>query len=173
MVIHFNIDLLYAILFKIHLLAKDIIFMEHEKLKKKNTKEKSIKNEISKSAHIDEMCAAAPTADDEQYARIKLRELKKFYTDLLIYGVVCICSIIVWLSMGAGTFWPIWVIIGCGINIGLRAITLGQVPMLEEFFPFLGNTWEEAQLEKVLNRPVSYSDNQEQHTNYGVNHKSD
>lgn len=172
-VIHFNMELLYAILFKIHLVAKDIIFMEHEKLKRNNTKEKPIKVEKSKHAYIDKINDDVTTVDDEQYARTKLRELKKFYTDLLIYCVVCICSIIVWLSMGAGKFWPIWVIIGCGINIGLRAITLGQVPMLEEFFPFLGNAWEEAQLEKVLNRPVTYSDNQEQHSNYDVNHKSD
>jgi hypothetical protein len=147
--------------------------MEHEKLKKKNIKEKSVKSGVSKAAQIDKVCDGVASAEDEQYARTKLRELKKFYTDLLIYGVVCICSIIVWLSMGAGTFWPIWVIIGCGINVGLRAITLGQVPMLEEFFPFLGNTWEESQLEKVLNRPNNRKDTDEQHVDYDVNPKSD
>lgn len=147
--------------------------MEHEKSKKKSTKEKSVKGEISKAAQIDEVCDGMYSAEDEHYARTKLRELKKFYTDLLIYGVVCICSIIVWLSMGAGTFWPIWVIIGCGINIGLRAITLGQIPMLEEFFPFLGNAWEESQLEKILNRPSTYSATEEYHSDYDANHKSD
>lgn len=147
--------------------------MEHEKLKKKSTKEKSVKGEISKAAKIDEVCDGMYSTEDEHYARTKLRELKKFYTDLLIYGVVCICSIIVWLSMGAGTFWPIWVIIGCGINIGLRAITLGQIPMLEEFFPFLGNAWEESQLEKILNRPSTYSATEEYHSDYDANHKSD
>lgn len=147
--------------------------MEHEKLKKKSIKEKSVKSETSKSAQIDNVCSGLASAEDEQYARTKLRELKKFYTDLLIYGVVCLCSIIVWLSMGAGTFWPIWVIIGCGINIGLRAITLGQVPMLEEFFPFLSSKWEESQLDKVLNRPSTYDASEERHSDYDVNHKSD
>ena len=147
--------------------------MEHEKLKKKSIKEKSVKSEASKSAHINNVCSGIASAEDEQYARTKLRELKKFYTDLLIYGVVCLCSIIVWLSMGAGTFWPIWVIIGCGINIGLRAITLGQVPMLEEFFPFLSNKWEESQLDKVLNRQNTYDASEERHSDYDVNHKSD
>jgi hypothetical protein len=147
--------------------------MEHEKLKKKNTKEKPIKSGASKTAQIDKVYDGMASVEDEQYARTKLRELKKFYTDLLIYGVVCICSIIVWLSMGAGTFWPIWVIIGCGINVGLRAITLGQVPMLEEFFPFLGNAWEESQLDKVLNRPSTYGATEEQHSDYDANHKSD
>lgn len=147
--------------------------MEHEKLKKKNIKEKSVKNEMPKFARMDKTFDNIASAEDERYARAKLRELKKFYTDLLIYGVVCLCSIIVWLSMGAGTFWPIWVIIGCGINIGLRAITLGQIPMLEEFFPFLGNAWEESQLEKILNRPSTYGATEEQHVDYDVNHQSD
>ena len=123
-----------------------IFILEQEKSKKKSEKGKNL------DAHKEMKYAENATSkEDEQFAREKLRELKKFYTDLLIYGVVCVCSIIVWLSMGAGTFWPIWVIIGCGIDVGLKAISLGQIPMLEEFFPFLSNTWEESQLEKIMN----------------------
>lgn len=168
---HFNIKMLYVTLLKIETLRNE--FMEPEKLKAKKLKEKAVKSEMYKTAHSDSLYDDAILAEQEQFARAKLRELKKFYTDLLIYGVVCLCSIIVWLSMGAGTFWPIWVIIGCGINIGLRAITLGQIPMLEEFFPFLGNAWEETQLEKVLNRSVRSGSGEEQYSEYDPNYKSD
>lgn len=147
--------------------------MEQEKSKRKSVKDKTLNSEMFKPAQSDNLSDDMASAEEEQFARTKLRELKKFYTDLLIYGVVCLCSIIVWLSMGAGTFWPIWVIIGCGINIGLRAITLGQIPMLEEFFPFLGNTWEETQLEKVLNRSTRSSSAEEHYSEYDQNYKSD
>lgn len=147
--------------------------MEQVKSKRKSVKDKTINSEMFKSAQSDNLSDDIVSAEEEQFARNKLRELKKFYTDLLIYGVVCLCSIIVWLSMGAGTFWPIWVIIGCGINIGLRAITLGQIPMLEEFFPFLGNAWEETQLEKVLNRSTRSSSAEERYSEYDQNYKSD
>ncbi len=170
---HFKVELLYGILLQNHQLNQGHLLMEHEKIKKKSVKEKSVKSAISKAAQIDDVYDAVVSEEDEQHARAKLRELKKFYTDLLVYGVVCACSIIVWLSMGAGTFWPIWVIIGCGINVALKGISLGQIPLLEEFFPFLGNSWEESQLEKVLNRSNDHGATENQHSDYDVNHKSD
>ena len=143
--------------------------MEQEKSKKKSENGKNLAAQKEKK-YVENVTSK----EDEQFAREKLRELKKFYTDLLIYGVVCVCSIIVWLSMGAGTFWPIWVIIGCGIDVGLKAISLGQIPMLEEFFPFLSNTWEESQLEKIMNHSNEPSLKQ-QYTNADneLNQKSD
>jgi len=146
--------------------------LEKKKIESKHEKINSIKRETAKISVTSNEYDFNCSIQDEQFARAKLRELKKFYTDLLIYGVVCLCSIIVWLSMGAGTFWPIWVIIGCGIDVGLKAISLGQVPMLEEFFPFLSSTWEESELEKVLNRETLMHD-ETQHPNYDLNHKSD
>ncbi|MES2252651.1 MAG: 2TM domain-containing protein [Pseudomonadota bacterium] len=146
--------------------------MEKKKTENKHEKIKSIKRETAKMAVRSNEYDLTSSVQDEQFARAKLRELKKFYTDLLIYGVVCACSIIVWLSMGAGIFWPIWVIIGCGIDVGLKAISLGQVPWLEEFFPFLGSTWEESQLEKVLNRDTQIH-NETQYPDYDLNQQSD
>lgn len=94
-------------------------------------------------------------SDEElQSLRLKIRELREFYKSLLIYGIVCVFSIIVWLSMGAGVFWPIWVILGCGINVGLKALTLGQLPWVEEFFPFLGSKWEDEQFERTLSNKI-------------------
>ncbi len=89
-----------------------------------------------------------PPKDDAEL-RVYLRALKEFYTNLLIYGVVCCLSFIVWLSMGGGVFWPIWVLLGCGINVALQAIRLDQIPHLRHYFPFLSASWEQDQFDKT------------------------
>ncbi|MDP3371786.1 MAG: 2TM domain-containing protein [Candidatus Paracaedibacteraceae bacterium] len=111
----------------------------------KQTKKKTIKD-------IEQFIDSVDAYPDEELRclRLKIRELREFYKSLLIYGIVCVLSIIVWLSMGAGVFWPIWVILGCGINVGLKALTLGQLPWVEECFPFLGSKWEDDQFEKNI-----------------------
>ena len=99
--------------------------------------------------------------DHETLLRKKIHALKTFYTNLFIYATVCVACIIIWLSMGGGAFWPIWVIFGCGLAAILQAVSLGQIPKLHELFPFLSPSWEEEQvkhqLEKNGNHKVSES----------------
>ncbi len=90
-----------------------------------------------------------PPKDDAEL-RIYLRALKEFYTNLLIYAVVCFLSLLVWLSMGGGVFWPIWVLLGCGINVALQAIRLDQIPHLRHYFPFLSPSWEQEQFDQTI-----------------------
>lgn len=85
----------------------------------------------------------------ENLVRRKVRALRTFYTNLAIYSVVCVACIFVWLMMGAGPFWPIWVVFGCGAAALLQALSLGHLPMVEEMLPFLKPEWEEAQV-KIL-----------------------
>ena len=147
--------------------------MEQAKSKNKQEKKKLLKTEAIQNVHVESESDITMLVQTEQEVRFKLRELKEFYTNLLTYGVTCVCSILVWLFMGCGVFWPIWVIIGCGISVALKAISLGQIPMLEEFFPFLGATWEENQLEKVLNKPVGCTSVETIHESSDLNPKSD
>ena len=93
--------------------------------------------------------------ESDNKTRQRLRELKEFYTNLLIYGAVCASAILVWLSMGMGPFWPIWVVIGCGITIALKGISLGQIPQLDIIFPFLNDEWEEKQFHMNQNESIS------------------
>jgi hypothetical protein len=113
-------------------------------------------------------------ANNLEDLRHRLRELKDFYTNLLIYAVICVLSILVWLSTGMGTFWPIWVILGYGITVGLKAIKLGQIPGLNDFFPFLSDDWEEQQLQAAqamdskTNTPHSDASKEEEEQPLGI-----
>ncbi len=88
--------------------------------------------------------------EKENIVRRKVRALRAFYTNLAIYSVVCAASIFAWLMMGAGPFWPIWVIFGCGAAAVLQALSLGHLPMVEEMLPFLKPEWEEAQVKLLM-----------------------
>jgi hypothetical protein len=87
--------------------------------------------------------------DHENSIRKRVQALKSFYTNLVIYAVVCVACIIIWVSMGGGPFWPIWVIFGYGLSAVLQGVTLGQIPQLHEFLPFLNPEWEEEQIKKM------------------------
>ena len=87
----------------------------------------------------------------EAEAKNRVRQLKRFYTDIVIYALVNMGLILVWIIFGGGYFWPIFVIIGWGIGLGLQAFSLGMIPMVAiEVFPFLGKNWEEKQVSKIL-----------------------
>lgn len=81
--------------------------------------------------------------------RQRVRELKKFYLDLSIYAIVSFFCVLVWISMGCGLFWPIWVILGFAIASLLEAMKLGQLTIFEEILPFLRPEWEEEQVQKI------------------------
>lgn len=87
---------------------------------------------------------------NEQEIRQRVRDIRTFYTNLLIYGVVSAACIIVWLLSGKGAFWPIWVIIGCGFAAVIQAFHLGMTPFLPEWFPFLSPDWEDKKVEALL-----------------------
>lgn len=91
--------------------------------------------------------------------RLHVRELKKFYTNLVVYIAIFILCLIIWLITGAGSFWPIWVMLAFGAASVLQAVRLRQLPLLEEYLTFLRSDWEEQQIKELLKKAPSKSTN--------------
>ncbi|WP_010302670.1 2TM domain-containing protein [Candidatus Odyssella thessalonicensis] len=87
--------------------------------------------------------------ESEDNIRERIRELKEYYTNLIIYGVVIFACLIIWLTTG-GAFWPIWVMVALGSVALLKGIRLGLFPKMSELFPFLRPDWEEVQIKAAL-----------------------
>lgn len=86
---------------------------------------------------------------NEHKAREYVRKLRRFYTDALIYGVVNLGLILIWAISGGGYFWPIWVIIGWGIGLGVHAFSLGLIPQIDVMVPFMTPEWEEEEVRRL------------------------
>ncbi len=82
--------------------------------------------------------------------RQRVKNLREFYRHLTVYGIVNLGLILIWAISGAPYFWPIWVLFGWGIGIGLQAVSLGLVPVIEDILPFFSPKWEEQQVKKML-----------------------
>ena len=87
---------------------------------------------------------------NENRARSHIKKLRRFYTDILIYAVVNLGLILIWAISGGGTFWPIWVIVGWGIGLGVHAFSLGLLPQIDVMVPFLTNEWEEQEVRRLM-----------------------
>jgi hypothetical protein len=88
--------------------------------------------------------------DKETQIRERVRELRSYYTNLIVYGGVSVACIFIWAVTGFGYFWPIWPLMGFGMAAALQGIRLGQLRSLEEVFPFLSPEWEERQVKALL-----------------------
>ncbi|MBW8308509.1 MAG: 2TM domain-containing protein [Candidatus Paracaedibacteraceae bacterium] len=91
--------------------------------------------------------------ESENTIRERIRELKEYYTNVVIYGVVIFACLIIWMTTG-GPFWPIWVIVALGAVALLKGIRLGLFPKLSEIFPFLRSDWEEEQIRRALEEKI-------------------
>ncbi|MCE3230135.1 MAG: hypothetical protein K0R76_90 [Alphaproteobacteria bacterium] len=88
--------------------------------------------------------------DKEAQVRERVRELRVYYTNLVVYAGVSVGCVLVWLLNGAGVFWPIWPMMAFGIAAMLQGARLGQLKPLEDWFPFLSPEWEENQVKAML-----------------------
>lgn len=91
--------------------------------------------------------------ENEMQVRERVKALKEFYTNLVVYGIICIACIIIWMSTGGG-FWPIWVIFALGISAVIQGLRLGIFPMIADVLPFLKPEWEEEQVKSLLDDPT-------------------
>ena len=84
---------------------------------------------------------------EEKYARAKKRvkEIKGFYTHLLIYVAVMILLIVFDLRDG-GNYWFYWPLLGWGIAIVAHAINLFGLG------GFLGWDWEKQKIQEEMNK---------------------
>lgn len=87
---------------------------------------------------------------NEQDARAYVNRLRRFYTDAFIYAIVNLGLILIWAISGGGYFWPIWVIIGWGIGLGVHAFYLGLIPQVNAFVPFMTKDWEEKEVRRLM-----------------------
>jgi uncharacterized protein YhhL (DUF1145 family) len=87
--------------------------------------------------------------NDEKYEKAKKRveELKKFYGNLVTYGVINIILIIINLVTSPGSLWFYWVTIFWGIAILLHA---SKVFILKG--KFLGEEWEEKKIKEIMEK---------------------
>ena len=96
---------------------------------------------------------------NEIQVRDHVRKLRRFYTDALIYAVVNIGLILIWAISGGGYFWPIWVIIGWGIGLGVHAFSLGLIPQMNAMVPFMTAEWEDQEVRRLME--AGYKDKEE------------
>lgn len=87
---------------------------------------------------------------NENQVREHVHKLRRFYTDVLVYTIVNIGLILIWLVSGGGTFWPIWVIIGWGIGLGIHAFSLGLIPQMNAMVPFMTAEWEDQEVRRLM-----------------------
>mgnify|MGYP000744653615 FL=1 len=87
---------------------------------------------------------------NEHEARKYVSKLRRFYTDALIYAIVNLGLILIWAISGGGYFWPIWVIIGWGIGLGVHAFYLGLIPQVNAVVPFMTAEWEEHEVRRLM-----------------------
>jgi hypothetical protein len=87
---------------------------------------------------------------NEYEVREHVRKLRRFYTDALIYAIVNLGLVLIWAISGGGYFWPIWVIIGWGIGLGIHAFTLGLIPQMTAMVPFMTAEWEDQEVRRLL-----------------------
>lgn len=87
---------------------------------------------------------------NELQAREHVKKLRRFYTDALIYGAVNLGLVLIWAIAGGGYFWPIWVIVGWGIGLGVHAFSLGLLPQIEVMIPFMTPKWEEDEVKRLM-----------------------
>ena len=87
--------------------------------------------------------------NDEKYEKAKNRveELKKFYGNLITYGVINVILIIINLVTSPGSLWFYWVTIFWGIAILLHA---SKVFILKG--KFLGEEWEERKIKEIMEK---------------------
>ena len=87
--------------------------------------------------------------DREKEVREKVRALRQFYTNLMIYGAITLLCLCIWVTTG-GSFWPLWVFLGFVISAFLQGIKVGMFPIVEDIFPFLKPEWEEEKIKDHL-----------------------
>jgi uncharacterized membrane protein len=73
-------------------------------------------------------------ADARKQALERLKAQRAFRSLLATAAIVSLIAVAIWAVSGAGSFWPVWVMLGMGIAVlfsGLRAYGPGQRPITE------------------------------------------
>lgn len=84
--------------------------------------------------------------DEEKYkkAQEKVKEIKDFYSHLLVYVVVNIGLFIINYITSPGTYWFYWPLIGWGIGIAVHWTQVFGVSKI------LGDNWEKRKVKEIM-----------------------
>ncbi|MBS0271739.1 MAG: 2TM domain-containing protein [Proteobacteria bacterium] len=89
----------------------------------------------------------------EKEVRQKVKVLKRFYLDVVYFGVVNVLLALIWLTFDrTGTFWPKYVIVVWGVTLVFRAYRMGVIPLIFHRTTFLSEEWEEKKVRALLRR---------------------
>lgn len=89
----------------------------------------------------------------EEEIRKRVKTLKRFYMDLVVYTVVNVLLILIWLTLDRSwDFWPKYVIVIWGFALAFRACQLGLMPFVFQYIFFLKPEWEERKVEELTGR---------------------
>lgn len=86
--------------------------------------------------------------DDEEKALRYVRELKKFYIQLLRYVLIIVALGCINLFIDASYLWFLWVAVIWGSFLAIKALTIFEI------WAFLSPDWEKRQVEKRLGRKL-------------------
>ena len=100
---------------------------------------------------------------DEDKLREMIRNRRTFGVLSLHYLTFNVAIFFIWLLAYRGDFWPIWVMIGSCISLGVHASALSLMPKfvqevvskLSEVFPFLREDWEDKQYKRLTEGKTS------------------
>jgi len=85
------------------------------------------------------------TAEEER-ALVYVRDIKGFYTHLIIYAVVIVLLLALNLVRSPSKLWVIWPAVGWGIGVAFHGLNVFEV------FNLFGPEWEKRKLAKRLRR---------------------
>jgi len=87
----------------------------------------------------------------EEEIRKKVKILKKFYLDVIYFGIVNFILILIWLTFDrTGTFWPKYVIVVWGVALIFRAYRMGVIPFMFHRVAFLNQDWEDKKVREIV-----------------------
>ncbi|MBY0291929.1 MAG: 2TM domain-containing protein [Alphaproteobacteria bacterium] len=89
----------------------------------------------------------------EEEVRKKVKVLKRFYTDVIYFGIVTLILTLIWLTFDrTGSFWPKYVIVIWGIALIFKAYRMGVAPFMFHRVPFFNQDWEEKKVKEIMRR---------------------
>src|SRR5438105_4663048 len=89
----------------------------------------------------------------EDEVRKKVKLLKRFYMDVIYFGIVNAIIILIWLTFDrTGTFWPKYIIVVWGVALIFRAYQMGVAPLMFHRATFLKQDWEEKKVREIMRR---------------------
>ena len=87
---------------------------------------------------------------NEAEIRQKVKNLKRFYMDGLVFIAVNILLILVWaVTDTSEIFWPKYVLLVWGIALLFKGYRLGAINFFTQHLTFLSSEWEEKKIKQL------------------------